>query len=60
MLSFTISLVVSFFARSDSFSDASGMRMYPAWMKLAEQKHELNTTLLKVIEKDGAIGCLSE
>jgi hypothetical protein len=28
--------------------------------KLAEQKQELNTTLLKVIEKDGAIGRLSD
>jgi hypothetical protein len=28
--------------------------------KLAEVKQELNTTLLKVIEKDGAIGRLSE
>jgi hypothetical protein len=28
--------------------------------KLTEQKQELNTTLLKVIEKDGVIGRLSE
>jgi hypothetical protein len=28
--------------------------------KLAEVKQELNTTLLNVIEKDGAIRCLSE
>jgi hypothetical protein len=28
--------------------------------KLAEVKQELNTTILKVIEKDGAIGRLSE
>jgi hypothetical protein len=28
--------------------------------KLAEVKQELNTALLKVIEKDSAIGCLSE
>jgi hypothetical protein len=28
--------------------------------KLAELKLELNSALLKVIEKDGAIGCLSE
>jgi hypothetical protein len=28
--------------------------------KLAEVKQELNTALLKVIEKDGAIRCLSE
>jgi hypothetical protein len=28
--------------------------------KLAEQKHELNITILKVIEKDGAIERLSE
>jgi hypothetical protein len=38
------------------------MRVYHAEMtsKLAEQKQELNTVLLKVIEKDGAIGRLSE
>jgi hypothetical protein len=38
------------------------MRVYRAGMtsKLVEQKQELNTTLLKVIEKDGAIGRLSE
>jgi hypothetical protein len=29
-------------------------------MKLEEQKLELNSTLLKVIEKDGVIECLSE
>jgi hypothetical protein len=36
--------------------------LYRAGMtaKLAEQKQELNTALLKVIEKDGAIGRLSE
>jgi hypothetical protein len=28
--------------------------------KLTEQKQELNTTLLKVIKKDGVIGRLSE
>jgi hypothetical protein len=28
--------------------------------KLAELKQELNTALLKVIDKDGAIRCLSE
>jgi hypothetical protein len=28
--------------------------------KFVEVKHELNTALLKVIKKDGAIGCLSE
>jgi hypothetical protein len=28
--------------------------------KLAELKLELNSALLKVIEKDGAIGCLSK
>jgi hypothetical protein len=28
--------------------------------KLAEQKQDLNVALLKVIEKDGAIGRLSE
>jgi hypothetical protein len=28
--------------------------------KLAEQKLELNSALLKVIEKDAAIKCLSE
>jgi hypothetical protein len=38
------------------------MRMYRAGMtsKLAEQQQELNTALLKVIEKDSSIGCLSE
>jgi hypothetical protein len=38
------------------------MRVYHAEMtsKLAEQKQELNTVLLKVIEKDGVIGRLSE
>jgi hypothetical protein len=29
-------------------------------LKLAEQKQELNSALLKVIEKDSSIGCLSE
>jgi CTP:phosphocholine cytidylyltransferase-like protein len=38
------------------------MRVYRAGMtsKLAEQKQELNTALLKVIEKDGAIERLLE
>jgi hypothetical protein len=38
------------------------MCVYHAGMtsKLAEQKKELNTSLLKVIDKDGAIGRLSE
>jgi hypothetical protein len=38
------------------------MRVYRAGMtsKLAEQKQELNTALLKVIEKDDAIERLSE
>jgi hypothetical protein len=41
---------------------ATGERVIRAGMtmKLAEVKQELNTALLKVIEKDGAIGCLSE
>jgi hypothetical protein len=38
------------------------MRVYRAGMtsELAEKKQELNAALLKVVEKDGAIGCLSE
>jgi hypothetical protein len=38
------------------------MRVYCAGMtsKLVEQKQELNTALLKIIEKDNSIGCLSE
>jgi hypothetical protein len=38
------------------------VRVYCAEMtsKLPKQKQELNTTLLKVIEKDGAVGRLSE
>jgi hypothetical protein len=38
------------------------MRVYRAGMtsKLVEQKQELNGALLKVIEKDNSIGCLSE
>jgi hypothetical protein len=46
----------------DLFLDISGMRVYRTGMtsKLAEQKQELNTALLKVIKKDGAIECLSE
>jgi hypothetical protein len=44
------------------FFAISGMRVYRAGMtsKLAEQKQELDTALLKVIEKDGAIERLSE
>jgi hypothetical protein len=54
--------VVCFLEFPDLFLDISGMRMYRARMtlKLAEQKQEMNTALLKVIEKDGAIECLSE
>jgi hypothetical protein len=62
MLSFTITFVVSFLACPDLSLAISGMRMYRAGMtsKLAEQKQELNTALLKVMEKDGAIERLLE
>jgi hypothetical protein len=58
MLSVTIPFVVCFLTCSDLFLDVSGMHVYRAGMnsKLAE----LNTALLKVIEKDGAIERLSE
>jgi hypothetical protein len=61
-LSFFISLATRFFLCSDSLVVVAGERVYRAGMtaKLAEQKQELNTSLLKVIEKDGAIGRLSE
>jgi hypothetical protein len=38
------------------------MHVYRAGMttKLAEQTKELNSTLLKIIEKDSSISCLSE
>jgi hypothetical protein len=62
MLSFSIPFVVRFLTCTDLFVVVSGMRVYHAGMttKLTEQKQELNTTLLKVIEKDGVIGRLSE
>jgi hypothetical protein len=46
---------------SDSLITVAGARVYRAGMttKLAELKQELNTALLKVIEKDSVLGCLS-
>jgi hypothetical protein len=62
MLSFSIPFTARFLTCSDLFVAISGMRVYRAGMtsKLAEQKVELNSALLKVIEKDGAIERLSE
>jgi hypothetical protein len=62
MHSFSIPFAVCFLTSTDLFVVVSGMRVYRAGMttKLAEQKQELNTALLIVIEKDGAIGHLSE
>jgi hypothetical protein len=62
LLSFFVSLATCFLPHSDSLVAVAGARVYRVEMtaKLAEQKQELNTTLLKVIEKDGAIGRLSD
>jgi hypothetical protein len=62
LLSFIASLAACVLSCSDSLVAIAGARVYRARMttKLAELKKELNTTLLKVIEKDGAIGRLSK
>jgi hypothetical protein len=62
MLSFSIPFAARFLTCPDLFVAVSGMRVYCAGMttKLAEQKLEQNSALLKVIEKDGAIERLSE
>jgi hypothetical protein len=56
------SLAAHFLSCSDLLVVVVGARMIRVGMttKLAEVKQELNTTLLKVIKKDGAIGRLSE
>jgi hypothetical protein len=61
-LSFFVSLAAGFLSRSDLLVVAAGARVIRVGMtmKLAEVKQELNTALLKVIEKDGAIGRLLE
>jgi hypothetical protein len=55
-------LAARFLSHSDSLVVVAGARVIRAGMtaKLAEQKQELNAALLKVIEKDGATGRLSE
>jgi hypothetical protein len=62
LLYFFVSLTARFLSRSDSLVVVAGARVCHAGMtaKLAEQKQELNTALLKVIEKDGALRRLSE
>jgi hypothetical protein len=53
-------LAAHFLSHSDWLVVAVGAHVFRTWMtaKLAELKQELNTALLKVIEKDGAIGRL--
>jgi acyl-coenzyme A thioesterase PaaI-like protein len=60
--SFFVSLTAHFLSRSDLLVVVAGARVIHAGMttKLAEVKQERNTALLKVIEKDGTIGRLSE
>jgi hypothetical protein len=55
-------LIVCFLPRSDLLVVVAGARVIRAGMvaKLAEVKQERNVTLLKVIEKEGTIGRLSE
>jgi hypothetical protein len=62
MHSFLIPIADCFPLRSNSSIAITGARVYRVGMttKLAEQKLELNSALLKVVEKDGAIGRLSE
>jgi hypothetical protein len=62
VLPFTIFAFRSTLVRSDLSPGAPGMSMYCAGMtsKLAKQKQELNSALLKIIEKDNSIGRLSE
>jgi hypothetical protein len=61
-LYFFVLFTTRFLSCSNSSTAIAGARVYRAGMttKLAELKQELNTALLKVIEKDGAIGRLSE
>jgi hypothetical protein len=60
--SFFVSLTAHFLSRSDLLVVVAGARVIHAGMttKLAEAKQEQNTALLKVMEKDGTIGRLSE
>jgi hypothetical protein len=62
LFSFFVSLTARFLSRSDLLVVVAGARVIRAGMttKLTDAKQEWNTTLLKVIEKDGAIGRLSE
>jgi hypothetical protein len=62
LLSFFVSLAACLLSRSDLLVVVAGAHVIRAGMttKLVEVKQELNTALLKVIEKDGAIGRLSE
>jgi hypothetical protein len=62
LLSFFIPFAACLLSCSNSSVNVAGARVYHVGMtaKLAEQKLEQNSTLLKAIEKDGAIGCLSE
>jgi hypothetical protein len=62
LFSFFVSLAARFLSRSDLLVVVAGARVIRAGMttKLTDAKQEWNTTLLKVIEKDGAIGRLSE
>jgi hypothetical protein len=62
VVSFFVSLAACFLSHSDLLVVVAGAHVIRAGMttKLAEVKQELNTTLLNVIEKDGAIRCLSE
>jgi hypothetical protein len=62
LLSFFALLASRFLSHSDSLVVVTGAHVIRTEVtaKLAEQKKELNTTLLKVIEKDGAIGRLSK
>jgi hypothetical protein len=62
LLSFFGSFAARFLSSSNSSVAVAGVRVYCAGMttKLVELKQELNTALLKVIEKDGVIGRLSK
>jgi hypothetical protein len=62
VVAFFVSLFAYFLSCSDLLVAVVGARVIRVGMttKLAEVKQELNTALLKVIEKDGTIRCLSE